>query len=141
MGRRYPESGPERRERHEFEDKQYGAGEYLADQCRRCKQPFTEADKAEGVNRIVRQVFHSSPGVNPVSVGESGGICTTCRLRERVERLEQDAEGRRRRDRDVARTCQTCGEYYRWVGTLTGYKCRCGSSGVGAFGRAGGPNR
>lgn len=90
--RRYPESGPERRDREEYQRKAYGEGEYLAEKCQRCKQPFSASDIAEKVNVVRRHVFTSRD--NP-TVREDGAICTTCQLKERVERLEQDKENER----------------------------------------------
>lgn len=60
---------------------------------------------------------------------------------DREERERQEKESNDRRiARDRARTCQRCGQYFYWVGTGSGYRCGCGSSGNGGLGRAGGPH-
>lgn len=123
--RRYPESGPERRDREERQRRAYGEGEYRAEKCKECKQPFTESDIAQGVNKVRRDV-HPSAEAFGVKVLEYGGTCTTCQLKAKVARLEEDADSKRRHDQAVARTCQTCGQEYRWVGTATGWHCGCG---------------
>lgn len=139
--RKYPESGPERRAREEYECKLHGEGEYKADNCQKCKQPFSPADIAKRLHIIKRRVSPSGSHGNPAKVYETDAICSVCTLQAKVAHLEEREASRRRHAEDVAKTCQVCGEYYKWIGTGSGYECGCGYSGNGAFGRPGGPHR
>lgn len=119
FGRRYPESGPERREREEWQDRVYGAGEHIIKKCLKCDQPFSENDKNTGNNKVHRQVFHSSPDSGiPVRTKDFGGICDICQLKEKVSELEKE-QAEQRRSEEIKRTakpavptCRLCGSKY-----------------------------
>lgn len=113
--RRQPESAYDRRARQAYEEKQNAPR--IAENCQSCDELFSDKDKRERLNEY-RWVEWA--GV----LHKQGAKCSDCVLRERVESLEQDAAATRRRERDVASTCQNCGGGLYWRGTTTGTHCQ-----------------
>lgn len=137
MRRRYPESGPERREREEWQNRSYGAGKHELKKCRKCDEPFTEREVEEGLNVMNRSVGggqHDGAVTIPIRVSDDdGGYCERCRLRMRIETLEEAERDRSRSDavqreknKITNQTCPRCHTAYTWKGSQ-GYACRCWS--------------
>jgi hypothetical protein len=135
--RRYPESGPERREREEYRDRAYGAGSRELTNCRKCSELFTEADIKAGrkiSSHTVDGGQRSGSDTIPIRTYDSGGVCTRCLRRdEETQQKEKEMAGS-----DEQKKCYKCGAkgprsdfsyYSHYESDVSGWLCsRCYSN-------------